>query len=81
MDNHLEAEMTAAVSAAISGKVDALAAALFGILELSRSIPELSAAIEKNMALRHAAHLAEPEDPMYIQGFENERAKILKILR
>jgi hypothetical protein len=81
MDNQPNAELIAETLSATSGRVDALAAALFGILELSRSIPELSAAIQKNMALQYASRLAKSEDPQYIQAFEDERARMLNILR
>jgi hypothetical protein len=81
MDNQPNAELIAETLSATSGRVDALAAALFGILELSRSIPELSAAIQKNMALQYASRLAKSEDPQYIQACEDERARMLNILR
>lgn len=81
MDNQPTVELSAEALASIGGRVDALNAALFGMLELSRSILELSAAINKNMTLRYVANLARSSDPKYIQAFEDERAQILKILR
>jgi hypothetical protein len=66
---------------ATTGRVDALAAAVFGILELSRNIPELSIAIKENLAAQYATRLADSENPQYIQAFEDTRAQMLKILR
>lgn len=81
MDNQPNIELIAETLSATSGRVDALASTLFAILELSRSIPELSVAIQKHMALQYASRLAKSDNPQYIQAFEDERARILNILR
>lgn len=69
------------ILSATSGRVDALAAAVFGILELSKSIPELSTAIKEHLAAQYASRLVASEDPQYIQAFEDTRAQLLKILQ
>jgi hypothetical protein len=69
------------ILSATAGKVDALAAAVFGILELSKSIPELSVAIKENLAEQYANRSVDSEDPQYIQAFVDTRAQLLKILR
>ncbi len=69
------------ILSATNGKVDALAAAVFGILERSKTIPELSTAIKEHLAAQYANRLADSEDPQYNQAFENTRAQLLKILR
>jgi hypothetical protein len=81
MNHQADQESIAETSSATSGRVDALAAAVFGILELSRNIPELSIAIRENMALQYARLAAGSEDPQYNQAFEDTRAEILRVLR
>jgi hypothetical protein len=63
------------------GRIDALTAAVFGILELSKNIPELSMAIKENMAEQSANRSPDSEDPQYIQAFQDTRDQILKVLR
>lgn len=75
-----EPQLQAEILSATSGRVDALAAAVFGILELSKSIPELSVAIKENLAAQYTNRLVESEDPQYIQAFEDTRAQLLRIL-
>jgi hypothetical protein len=76
-----EPQLQAEILSATSGRVDALAAAVFGILELSKSIPELSIAIKEKLAAQYANRLVGAEDPEYIQAFEETRAQLLKIIR
>ena len=63
------------------GRIDALTAAVFGILELSKNIPELSMAIKENMAEQSANRMTDSDDPQYLQAFEDTRDQILKVLR
>lgn len=81
MNVHTPPQLQAEILSTTHGKVDALAAAVFGILELSKSIPELSVAIKENLAVQYTNRLVESEDPQYIQAFEDTRAQLLKILR
>lgn len=81
MNIRTEDQTQADILSATSGRVDALAAAVFGILELSKSIPELSVAIKENLAEQYANRLVDSEDPRYIQAFVDTRAQLLKILR
>jgi hypothetical protein len=81
MNRQTNLELMAETFFATSGRVDALAAAVFGILELSRNIPELSMAIRENMALQYAKCPADSVDPRYNQAFEDTRAEILRVLR
>ena len=74
-------QLQADILSATSGRVDALAAAVFGILELSKSIPELSVAIKEHLALQYENRLVDSEDPRYIQAFLDTRAQLLKIIR
>lgn len=76
-----EDQTQADILSATSGRVDALAAAVFGILELSKSIPELSTAIKEHLAAQYENRLVDSEDPRYIQAFEDTRVQLLKILR
>lgn len=81
MDKRTEESVTNEALAAMSGKVDALTAAVLGFLELSRSIPELSVAIREHMATQYINQVHQSEDPRYRQGFGDMRAQILNILR
>jgi hypothetical protein len=81
MNHQTNQELMAETFSATSGRVDALAAAVFGILELSRNIPELSVAIRENMALQYAKRPADSEDPQYNEAFENTLEEILRVLR
>lgn len=74
-------ELIAESLSATTGRVDALAAAVFGVLELSKNIPELSLAIKEHLSVQYANRLANSENPQYIQAFEDTRAQLLKILR
>jgi len=81
MSVYTEPQSQAEIVSATSGRVDALAAAVFGILELSKSIPELSVAIKENLAAQYTNRLVESDDPRYIQAFEDMRTQLLKILQ
>lgn len=81
MNIRTEDQTQADILSATSGRVDALAAAVFGILELSKSIPELAVAIKENLEEKYANRLVDSEDPRYIQAFVDTRAQLLKILR
>lgn len=81
MNIRTEDQTQADILSATSGRVDALAAAVFGILELSKSIPELAVAIKENLEEQYANRLVDSEDPRYIQAFVDTRAQLLKILR
>jgi hypothetical protein len=74
-------ELIADSLSATTGRVDALAAAVFGILELSKSIPELSVAIKEHLAEQYANRLADSENPQYTQAFKDTREQLLKIIR
>jgi DNA-binding phage protein len=63
------------------GRVDALLAAVVGILQATRNIPEVAIAVQQNLEMHHGAPLARSASPYYREKYESTRDYLLSRLR
>jgi hypothetical protein len=59
------------------GRVDALLAAVVGILQATRDNPEVAIAVQQNLEMHHGAPLARSRSPYYVEEFEATRDYLL----
>jgi hypothetical protein len=64
-----------------AGKVDAVLAAVVGILRATQSIPEISDAVLQSLAEAYPSEGARAENLLLVQGFDEVRDQILSALR
>jgi hypothetical protein len=53
-----------------SGRMDAMMAALSGVLDAAREQPEVLAAVSEKLEICYASHLASNRNPFFVEGFE-----------
>jgi hypothetical protein len=63
------------------GRVDALLAAVVGILQATRNNPEVAIAVQQNLAMHHGGALTRSRSPHYMQEYEATRDYLLSRLR
>ena len=60
------------------GRVDALLAAVVGILQATRNNPEIAIAVQQNLEMHHDAPLARSQSLYYVEEYEAMRDYLLQ---
>jgi hypothetical protein len=80
MDHRKDIEQLANELSKAHGSIDALTAALVGVLQVMRNNPSLTAAVVENMRLHSSFHEGLPENSPFSQGFGRTRMYVSEIL-
>ena len=80
MQNQKEIEQLANELAKAHGSIDALTAALAGVLQVMRNDSSLTAAVVENMKLHRSFQEGFSENSPFIQGFQRTQTYVSEIL-
>jgi hypothetical protein len=80
MDHRKDIEQLANELSKAHGSIDALTAALVGVLHVIRIDPSLTAAVVENMRLHRSFHEELPENSPFSQGFQRTQTYVSEIL-
>ena len=80
MDHKKDIELLANELSKAHGSIDALTAALAGMLQVMRNDPSLSAAVAENMTVHRSHHEGLPENSPFSEGFQRTQTYVFEIL-
>jgi hypothetical protein len=80
MDHRKDIERLANELSKALGSIDALTAALVGMLQVVRNDPSLSLAVVENMKAHRLLHKGLPEDGPFSEGFQMTQTYVSEIL-
>jgi hypothetical protein len=81
MDEPIDTAFVANALLEQGGRIDALLAAVVGILQATRNIPEVAIAVRQNLEMHHGAPLARSESRYYTDEYEETRDYLLSRIR
>jgi hypothetical protein len=80
METRQEVDLLERTIASQGGKLDALIAAVEGMLQVSKGNPELAKAVSARLEQQHSEILSRPENSQYVQSFEVMRSYLLSMV-
>lgn len=81
MDHKKDIEHLANELSKAHGSIDALTAALVGVLQVMRNDPSLTAAVVENMILHRSFHEGLSESSPFVEGFQRTQTYVSEILQ